>query len=652
MKKKEPIDMKLKSFESREYKIFKKEESEKSLPKSLYEKACNFSKNIINVDPDKETKKKMQEAIQFAHINTTPEGVASLTLFSAFIICFPTLILILFKTLLGLPGIDAGYGALIFIVALPVVYYIYTYPMHLKKVYEIQAGSEIVTFIIYMTIYMRNNPNLENAVKFAAENISSSLGDEIKKMLWDVEVGNYNNMEHALTEFTKKWSRNKEFTESIGILISSMKQPGQKRLELLDESIRLVLAGSRETAKHFNQELSMPVTVVHALGVILPIMGMVLFPIVAVFLQVDASALFIGYDVLLPAVLYFIISNIMEKRPATFPQIDISENPDMPPEGKFRLGKKYISALPIAIVLWISIFSLGIFLYFTDSEGVLPAIVIIGSFSISLGAYYTLLARQRTELRDKTRHVEGEFAESLFQLGSQISAGTPVELSMEKSMSRIQNLKIKDLFERALRNIKNLGMTFEQAFFDRNYGAIRYYPSRLIKSVMRTVVESSKKGVQTAAMTMISVSTYLKGLHLTQEEVKDELNDVLNSLKFQIYFLSPLISGIIATLAIIIIRIMSELSEKLGAMPSGQSMSIIPLGEIAITPFQFILIVGIYVVESCLILSMFINDIESGADKVGFQQTAGMSLIISYIFFVLCLTATLLIFGPLIVVGT
>jgi hypothetical protein len=657
MKRKEPIDMKFpdaegEAFQSREYKIFKREEYQKSLPKSLYEKACNFSKKILNVQPDRQTKERLQKAIEFAHINTTPDGVASLTLLSAFLICFPTLFFMLTRMLFDFPGIDSGYGALILVVALPVVYYIYVYPLHMKKVYEIRAGSDIVTLIIYMTIYMRNNPNLENAVKFAADNIGGIVGDEVKKLLWDVEVGKYNNMEHAITEFTAKWAENKEFTEAVSILITSLRQPGHRRTELLDESIRIVLAGSRETAKHFNQKLKMPVMVVHALGVILPIMGMVLFPIVAVFLGVEATALFIGYDILLPITLYFVISNIMEKRPATFSQIDVSENPDMPPEGKFKMGDKFISAFPIAAVAAVVIISAGILLYLIDPEGILPALVIMGGIVAGFGIYYNLLARQRTGVRDKTRQVESEFSESLFQLGSQISAGTPVELSIEKSMNKIENLKIKELYLRALKNMKNMGMTLEQAFFDRDYGAVRYYPSKLIKSVMKTVVESSKKGVQTAAMTMVSVSTYLKGLHLTQEEVKEELNDTLNSLKFQVYFLSPFISGIIATLAIMIMNILKQLSVKVMAMPSGQSMPFLSLlGDMHVTPFQFVLIVGIYVIETCLILSMFINDIESGSDRVGFQQTAGFALVIGYVFFVLCLAATSMMFGSLVIVG-
>jgi hypothetical protein len=90
--------------------------------------------------------------------------------------------------------------------------------------------------------------------------------------------------------------------------------------------------------------------------------------------------------------------------------------------------------------------------------------------------------------------------------------------------------------------MKMLGFTFGQAFFDKEYGAIRYYPSRLIKSIMKTVVESTKKGVGTASVAMLSISKYLKGLHDTQEEVQENLSDTLNSLKFQSYFLTPLIS--------------------------------------------------------------------------------------------------------------
>jgi hypothetical protein len=630
---------------SREYKIFLEEERLTSLPITIYEKACNFSEKIIRVKPDKKSAKKLQDAIDFTHLKATPNGVVSFTFLFLIMVLIPTFLLVF----LGF----FGYGMLLMLLGMILTYYIYYYPIKLKTTYTMLVGSDIVTFVLYSVIYMRNNPSLEGAVKFAAENITGNIGYELKKMLWDVEVGNYLSMEDALTDYTKKWSSNRHFVEAVQLMTSSMKQVGEKRLNMLEEAVNIILEGNREEAKHFNQSLRMPVTVVHALGIILPVMGLVLFPIVAVFLHVNAIVLFIGYDIILPFMLYFIIINILSVRPATFSSVDISENPNVPPKGRFRFGKKFVRAWPVAVIISIAIVALGIFLYFSEStdaknfEGITSALVITFGIAIGMALYFILTSSQKMKLRTDTMQIEGEFAEALFQLGNQVSSGRPIEMSMENTMARIKTLKIKDLFSRAASNMKMLGFTFQQAFFDEKYGATRFYPSKLIKSVMRTVVESSKKGIVVASNSMLSISKYLKNLHATQEEVRDSLNEVVGSLKFQGFFLTPMISGTVATLAIIIIRILKQLGDQ--APVIGTSIPMISeFSKIPITPFQFIFVVAIYMIESSFIISMFINTIENGEDPIGRANVTGYTLIVGFVVFSISLLLTLTMFGPLI----
>jgi Type II secretion system (T2SS), protein F len=690
----DPREARIKRIISREYKIFKEDEMLASLPRTLYEKACNKSEKILTVKASGKSGKKLQDAIDFCHLNVTPTGAMSFTslfMIISFLIVgslislnflfpvdidngkggvFPQYSInkttgepILNKT--GYPTIIGGFnplpvdmGAFILMLLLFFTYYIYSYPFHLKKKYEVETSSDMVTMILYMAMFMRNVPSLEGAVKFSSENISGFLGYELKKMLWDVEVGNFLSMQEALVGYTKKWEANREFVESVELMITSLGQIGEKRIKMLDESVDIILEGTKEKARNFNQQLKLPVMIVHALGIILPVMGLVMFPLVSIFLGIGSSMLFIGYDVILPLVLYFVIVKILESRPLTLSKIDISENPDVPPPGKFFLGKKPVRAWPIGFIVGAAIIGIGLVSYNAESafaeqngvpfQGIVAALLITLGISLGFGIYFMLLARTRTRVRAETRQVEGEFAEALFQLGSQISGGSPIEVSIEKSMDRIENLRIKKLFEKALNNMKMLGYTFEQAFFDPEYGAVRFYPSKMIKSVIKTVVESTKKGVNTAANAMLSVSRYLKGLHSTQEDVKEQLSDTINSLKFQAYFLSPMISGVIVTMALIIIQILQQLNIQTANLGSavGDLGSI--FGQIKITPFEFIMVVGIYLIETAFILAFFTNEIESGDDDTGLKKVAGNSLVVGYIVFVMIFAATYMLFAPLI----
>ena len=53
-------------------------------------------------------------------------------------------------------------------------------------------------------------------------------------------------------------------------------------------------------------------------------------------------------------------------------------------------------------------------------------------------------------------------------------------------------------------------------------------------------------------------------------------------------------------------------------------------------------------IETSIILAMFINQIESGDDDTGMKQIGGNALVIGYIVFIIIFFFTLAIFGPLI----
>jgi len=632
-------------IESREYKIFKEEERLATLPRTLYERACRFAARV-HIQPDKASEKRLAEAIDFSHLKVTPEGVASLTILFTLAVTLPTIALIILNLFFDIHILSSGYGMLVFLLELPFIYYLYTFPMHLKRNYEMSVGSEIVSMVLYIAMFMRNTPNLERAINFTAENLTGPLALELRKIMWDVEVRNYLTIEEALLAYTKKWARNREFVEAIEIIISSLRQVEQTRNEMLTEVVNVILDGNRESAKHFTQSLQTPVMVVHAMGVILPVLGLVLFPLISVFLGIGSFALFFGYNVILPIILLFVISSILESRPSTFSRIDISENPDVPPKGRFFLHGKPASAWPFGLMAAIAgIFAGGSIYLFEGNESVLAPVIMMGAVASGFAVYYILLTFQLTGLREKTREIEEEFAEALYQLGNQIYSGIPLEISLEHSIKKTQNLKVHDLFSKALNNIKSLGMTFRQAFFDKTYGALRYYPSRLVRSVMNAVIESADKGAKVASVTMVSISKYLKNIHATQEQINDELSEPISSMKFQLYFLSPMISGVVVTLTVIILTILQQLSEKTAALPLG---SFVPLfGKVGITTFEFVIVVSVYLIETIFILSYFINGIENGADTIGRQYTTGVSLIVGYVVFVITLGLTLMIFGPL-----
>lgn len=149
-----------KRITSREYQIYKEEEQIATLPRTIYEKAARFAGGLLNIEPDEDTGKMLQKSISFSHLHVKPTDVASLTIFLAFAICFPTLIFLLLNMWFAIPGPGIGLALVIIVLSIPFSVFMYMYPVYQAAMFRINAGSDIVTMILYMAIYIRNTPNL------------------------------------------------------------------------------------------------------------------------------------------------------------------------------------------------------------------------------------------------------------------------------------------------------------------------------------------------------------------------------------------------------------------------------------------------------------------------------------------------------------
>ncbi|MBI2583209.1 MAG: hypothetical protein HYW25_00950 [Candidatus Aenigmarchaeota archaeon] len=641
---------------------------------TFYERLARRAGSFLKIDTKN---KRLEGAIEFAHLNIKPRDVASLTALTA-ILSFVPVIIYIIAAFAGM-ALDILFVTSISLAGIAAAYYFYTAPRRLKKRYEMTVGADMISAILYMVIYMRNTPSLEGAVEFAARNTTAGMQVELAKLLWDVRVGNYLSVEDALLDYSEKWKGNREFGEAVGLIINSTRQSGARFHSLLDEAVRIVLSGNKETSQNYISNLRMPLMAVNAMGLILPVMGLVLFPVISIFLSVGPVPLLVMYDILLPIMLFFLMASILEKRPVTFSKIDVSRHPRLPPPGKFYMGKRLVSAAAVAFLVGIILAALALFLYsaglacteqagkivcqesetagFVEAGGtsvlsfsVLSALLFTLAITLAPGTYFLLISRGRSKLREDIRSIEDEFKEALFQLGTRIRSGVPIEKAMIESIQRMEGLKIRELFLRAAQNMQKFSMTFEQAFFDKEQGAIRFYPSTLIESVMKAITEAAKKGPANAGTAMLSISRYLKDLHNTQEYVQRSMHGVTNSIKFQAYVLTPLISGVIATMAIVIIRILGQLQLQQSAISGFASLPVggsFAFGELVITPFQFIVVVSIFVAQSLFLYGYLLSGVEVGEDPIRRSEILSGMFFVSPIVYAAISVISLLIFGPL-----
>lgn len=618
----------------------------KKRPETVFEKLCSFFERL-GIEPDPKTRSKLESEIETAYLNVTPRGVYSFSV--AVMAFFLTISFFLFFTgFLSLPLLLMSVAG-----SLLAGYAVASYPSVLSKTVRMKMASDMVLAVLYMVIYMRSSPQLEGAVKFAAENLPPPLSWDLKKLIWDVEVGVYDSMDTALTTYLTRWKdKNEEFSEALHILRNSTSESEERRHMMLDEAVSVILNGTRERMKHYAQNLRLPVLLIHAMGILLPLIGMVMFPIIVIFMSetVKPVFIFLGYDVILPLFLFYYMSHVLRTKPATFSQPDISLARGVPPLGRFRLGGKNLPVAPFAALVSVPVILAGLTGFGSPDPGTAVSFSVLVVLGIAAGiATYCLLdSFQKMKIRKDVERIEREFADALFQLGNYIAGGTPIEVAVDRAWESLRHLKISDLFLQASLNMKKLGMTFHQALFDKKYGAVWNYPSRLVRSVMETVTEASKKGVKIASMTMLTISRYLKSIHAVKEDIREILSETTTSLRFIAMILAPVISGIVVTMALIIIQIITSLTAQLSDIYSEseamgvREMLIFAWGQCGaagcggppVPPQVFQLVVGIYLLETVMLLGFFLNRLEYGEDSIGLRDTLAKILIFASVIYV------------------
>jgi len=654
-KKKVRIDI-----DSREYKIFRQKETVKL---GWYERLCRLSAKILTMKASDGMKKDLEQAIAFTSMRITPDNVMSLMVMT--IIFFAAMT----PAVIVLSIVPIYLAILLPLMGVGLAYYFMKYPTNYVKKLRIQASSQVVLAILYMVISMRISPNLERALSFSASNVSGPLAWDMRRLLWDIEMRKYYSAADAMTDYIAKWkSENEEFSEALRLIRESETHSPQRATVILDQALEVILDGTKVRMKHYAQDLQLPVTIIHMMGILLPVMGTIMAPLAAVFLSdlVGPIHFIIGYNIALPIMLLWFINTTLGKRPMTFSQIELKNHPGIPKKGCFLAGKSNIPVMPIAIIVLIAMVAFPIFYFYQNPELIfleltktmtgakaqhgpitlmLSGLIILG-IAFSFGIYFILTNYQKASIKDGIQKTESEFELALFQLGNRISGGTPTEVAIGKSVDDMKDLEIANLFRITLRNIQTLGMTFSQALFDRKYGAMIYYPSRLIRNVMFAVVDTAKTGIKYASESMLRIAKYMKNIRETQEYIRDLLSETVSSMTFQAYFLSPMITGLIVSMADIITNVLTTLGCYLDTMDMGSAMGLESFTETfnmkpSTSPEVFQLIIGFYIIQVLFILGIFLTKISKGDDSVSQWLLIGKMLILgTSIYFIVAIISS------------
>ena len=661
---------------SRAYELFRQE----ALPKqiTLYEKLCKaFGRFNIKI-PSQETA--LQESINISHLAIKPSDATS------FAIVFPIMLM-----LLGIVA-SAWFDLLFYVffslfASVALITILMQIPHYIANKWRMAASNQMVLCIFYVVTYMRHTSNLERALEFASQYLAPPLSLDFKKILWDVEIQRYDTVKESLEFYLETWRKwNNEFVEAFHLIESSLYEASEeRRVTILDKSLDVILDGTKEKMLHYVQNLKSPITTLHMLGVILPILGLVILPLVVNFSEnIQWWHLATIYNIVLPAVVFILGKNILANRPTGYGDTDITQlNPAFKKYQNILLhfGKYEIPVNPLIITLSLAsasfliavspliihtlnpefdfeLFSRFSFIGYRESIKI-PGVIVgpygLGASILSIfyplslvfgiGLWHQLRTTNVIKIRERTKKLEDEFASALFQLGNRLGDGLPAEIAFPKVADVTKGTASGYFFQLVSQKLA-LGAGLQDAVNE----AVSYFPSNVIRSSMRVLVESIKKGPVTAAQALLNISRYIKEIHQVNERLKDLLADIISDMRSQITFLTPVIAGIVIGITSMITFILSALAGNittLGENGGGTFSDIAQFFGDGIPTYYFQIVVGIYVFQLSFILTIIANGIENGADKLNERYLLGKNTIKSTTTYAILAIIVVLLFNTI-----
>ncbi len=510
--------------------------------------------------------------------------------------------------------------------------------------------GQMVDAISYMAMSMRLSPSLHRAILFAARNVGEPLASRLRQVIVDVELRKFESLEDAFIDLSRTYDPgNEEFQQALRSLRTAELQATTEGLERsLERATSTAFEGAKHRVKEFADGLHRPVFVLFSLGVVLPLMVGSMLPLMSVGgLKATPWIAVLLMDILFPVLFYTTAKRILDRRPLVRRPSRIRVDP----KGR---GKRALVAAMVGAGLVILGFACGQVasdaseaqaeldaaladgtltsmepsrradleaVAAAPSSGGLKAIAasighlpILWGVAAAVALYHIPALRGPRRRREEVRAVEDGLPDALFQIGSRVADGMPLEPAMRRTAEGLGDEPVALLLRRALAHMTLKRTSATEALFGRG-GALTGFPSENVSASLKTVVEMVRKDVSGAGRAIVAVSDHLRDLRRVDSEIGSRLRPVTDMMQSTATLFAPVILGITSALYLVVARLAPSLPFSSGAA------SAVPLPA-----STFALVLGGFVLAIAAATMHFTSRLAHGDDSIEGRYQAARAL--------------------------
>ncbi|BFI73088.1 hypothetical protein YN1_0750 [Nanoarchaeota archaeon] len=613
----------------------------------FYEKIVRSFGKIIKVKSSNKKRLEFERINSELLLNVDIDEISSASIFL-------TIITILFGIFLSIL-ISPLYILFFMLIGILVYIFVGYYYVILYYTIKTRKKSQLIQFLILIAIKLRQNPNIEQALIYAARNIGLPLKIDLLRLLRDIYNRKYISASEALLEYAKLWENEAKFFY-LGIMLieSALFDPDKDRRNYqIDKAMEDTLDELVNELYNFSREIRSTVNLISMLGITLPVMLLTVFPLASIFLSnlFPPIYLFIIFDIMIPLLSYFLINySISTKILNIFEQDDVYYLYYLKTKNVRRKVIAVISALFFAIFLFFIIALIVLrFIANYQLSGILLSEVFILLIGLTIGFGSFIYYSNFKDLYKDMNKIEGDLTSFLLSIGNALNEGYPLEKAMLYVYPKYKYSPLGKFISKMYQNLRS-GLPFYDSIFNPRVGAIMEVPSPQLKASMEILYESSKVSSIEASSVTAVISKYFILLSKVKERIKDLVAEDISQLKSLLRILSPVILGIVSAVSIMVVEILYSLSFQIQQINQFYSQSssfssyvnsipsmILYLFNLnnLISPPTLLIIIGLFNELIALVIIYTLNSIENSGDRLSLYYSISKYFVTNTLLFVL-----------------
>jgi hypothetical protein len=504
---------------------------------------------------------------------------------------------------------------------------LYIYPVNVYYTHQImEYKEEMLRAVMRLSTFVLMKTNLEYAIEETSRHLSGILKRQFDDIIIRLKRKKNNTLGECFEYYTPIWnSINPVFVKSLRLLETASMSPDEDTRRIINETIEDILLQYNTLQKRASEELAESAKKLVGFGVLFPVMLLMLVPMVSVFLpnMINVSLMIFMFNVVIPTVMFVAALNFSTKR-IQIDTIRIQDSPEYEPINTtviiFSIGVTVIFSIPTLIYLNRFDFQNPTLQEYNLLSIFMTWLMVLG-FVCGIWLFTFMYKRKYEDLWTRINLTEQDLPHLLQVFSTYLTLNTPVE--------NIFGEVIDDYKTYGFRNHPVVGiftklnlvlLTSKKTVEDITRNVLpKLCPSVKVTELMSQIISFSSLSLRDAGRATRVMRDQMVSLYKLNDYIQTMMADTIGLINITVTMLAPLlcaVSVIMSTAIVFFVRFLTDQLEVISSLGGGEAteLNLIDITQI-IPPNIIAMIVGFYLVEIILVLSVFQSNIRIGFDR-------------------------------------